>query len=81
MYVRTVTSKGIQYAQLAHNVRDPKTGQPRAQVLYTFGRVDQLDLDALRRLVRSIARFLPPTSRPNCRRISAWSGPFGTWAP
>ncbi|WP_324668873.1 IS1634 family transposase [Geochorda subterranea] len=88
MYVRTVTSKGIQYAQLAHNVRDPKTGQPRAQVLYTFGRVDQLDLDALRRLVRSIARFLPPDEQAQLQKDLGMEWPFrylgslklgGTW--
>ena len=28
------------YVQLAHNVRDPQTGQPKADVLYTFGRAD-----------------------------------------
>ncbi|HEY8424382.1 MAG TPA: IS1634 family transposase [Limnochordales bacterium] len=88
MYVRTVTSKGIQYAQLAHNIRDPKTGQPRAQVLYNFGRVDQLDLDALRRLVRSIARFLPPDEQVQLQQELGVEWPFqylgslklgGTW--
>jgi len=88
MYVRTVTSKGIRYAQLAHNVRDPKTGQPRAQVLYHFGRVDQLDLDMLRRLVRSIARFLPPEEQVELQKQLGMAWPFqylgslklgGTW--
>ncbi|MCL4516314.1 MAG: transposase [Firmicutes bacterium] len=49
-----------EYVQLAHNQRDPKTGVPRAVVLYNFGRMDQLDLEALRRLVKSISRFLEP---------------------
>src|SRR5690606_26559412 len=35
-----------------------ETGVPRAQVIHHFGRRDQLDLDALRRLIKSIARFL-----------------------
>ncbi|MFH1609030.1 MAG: IS1634 family transposase [Candidatus Bipolaricaulota bacterium] len=60
MYIRTVTAKGNQYVQLAHNIRDPETGVTKPQILYSFGRADQLDLDALRRLVKSIARFLEP---------------------
>lgn len=60
MYLRTVTAKGRQYVQLAHNSRDPETGVSKPQILYNFGRADRVDLDALRRLVRSIARFLEP---------------------
>lgn len=64
MYIRTTrvkTRKGIsEYVQLAHNVRNPKTGKAQAQVLYHFGPKDNLDLDALRRLVKSICRFLEP---------------------
>jgi len=60
MYIRTVTAKGTKYVQLAHNTRDPETGVTKPTILYSFGRADQLDLDALRRLVKSIARFLEP---------------------
>lgn len=60
MYLRTVTARGHQYVQLAHNYRVPHTGVTKPQILYNFGRADQLDLAALRRLVRSIARFLEP---------------------
>ncbi len=65
MYVRTVTRKNknkpdVSYIQLAHNVRDKKTGQVKANVLYNFGRADQLDVGAIRRLVRSLSRFLTP---------------------
>jgi len=65
MYVRTISRHNkdgstTTYVQLAHNVRDPKSGFARAQVLYTFGRADSLDVDALRRLVRSICRFISP---------------------
>jgi len=48
------------YVQLAHNVRDKQTGQPKAQVLYTFGRLDTLDYDAIKRLVASLSRFVGP---------------------
>lgn len=65
MYVRTISRKNkdgstTTYVQLAHNVRDPRSGFARAQVLYTFGRADSLDLGAIRRLVRSLCRFISP---------------------
>ena len=65
MYVRTISRKNkngstTTYVQLAHNVRDSQTGQPKADVLYTFGRVDSLDVDAIRRLTKSLSRFLTP---------------------
>jgi len=65
VYLRVTKRKrkdgsAVEYVQLAHNYRDPKTGFPKPEILYTFGRKDELDLDALRRLVRSICRFLEP---------------------
>lgn len=65
MYVRTISRHNkdgttTTYVQLAHNVRNPKTGLAQAHVLYTFGRADSLDVDAIRRLVRSLCRFLSP---------------------
>jgi len=65
MYVRTISRHNkdgstTTYVQLAHNIRDPKTGQARAQVLRVFGRADSLDVVALKRLVRSLCRFLSP---------------------
>ena len=65
MYLRVTKrtrkdGSAVEYVQLAHNYRDPKTGFPKPEILYTFGRKDELDLDALRRLVRSICRFLEP---------------------
>jgi hypothetical protein len=47
-----------EYIQLAHNYRDPDTKRPKPQILYNFGRREQIDLDGLRRLVHSINRFL-----------------------
>ncbi len=65
MYVRTISRKNkngstTTYVQLAHNVRDAQTGQSKADVLYTFGRADSLDVDAIRRLTKSLSRFLTP---------------------
>lgn len=60
-------------------------GQARAKVLYSFGREDQLDLEALRRLIASVASTLarkkPFRSRPSSpgsRLLS--SSPRGLWA-
>jgi transposase len=46
--------------QLAHNIRDQKAGCAKAKVVHTFGRADTLDVDALKRLAKSICRFLSP---------------------
>ena len=48
------------YLQLAHNERHPVTGSPTAKVIHNFGRAEQVDRDALARLVSSISRFLSP---------------------
>jgi hypothetical protein len=42
----------VRYVALAHNFR--VDGQSRPQVLLNLGRVDQLDLEGLRRLATSI---------------------------
>ncbi|MGI8479978.1 MAG: IS1634 family transposase, partial [Gaiellaceae bacterium] len=47
----------MRYLQLAHNERNER-GVPVARVIHSFGREDQLDREALQRLVRSIQRFL-----------------------
>ena len=65
MYIRQITRKNksgppVTYVQVAHNFRDPETGSTKARVLHNLGRKEDLDVDALRRLVRSIGRFLPP---------------------
>ena len=54
--MRTVKRKNkdgstVEYIQLAHNTRHPEKGYPRAEVLYSFGRRDQLDVEAIKRLV------------------------------
>jgi transposase len=65
MFIRTTQRKNkdgetVRYLQIAHNVRDPETGVPRAQIIHNLGREDQLDREALARLVRSMSRFLDP---------------------
>jgi transposase len=69
VYVRTISRKNkngtrTSYVQLAHNVRDEK-GMPQAKVLYTFGRLDTLDIEAIRRLIASLSRFVSPDTPPH----------------
>lgn len=79
MYLRTIQrrNKGgsvVRYVQLAHNVRHPETGSPVAEVIHSFGREDQLDREALGRLVRSIARYLGPEAELEAAATSAGGG-------
>jgi hypothetical protein len=49
----------VRYVALAHNERN-EHGVPVARVIHTFGREDEVDREALGRLVASISRFLEP---------------------
>ena len=65
MYIRKISRKNkdgstVTYVQLAHNERDPQKGFAVAKVLYNFGRIEDLDVEQLKRLVKSISRFLKP---------------------
>ena len=67
MYLRQTSRRNrdgttVSYLALAHNVRDPDTGVPKAQIIHNFGRADRIDRDALARLVASISRFLDPAA-------------------
>ncbi|MGH3627764.1 MAG: IS1634 family transposase [Sciscionella sp.] len=66
MHVRTATRRNkdgtaVRYLQLTHNEWDPVTKTSRPKVLHSFGRADQLDRDAIKRLVASLSRLLGPT--------------------
>ncbi|MGI8947978.1 MAG: IS1634 family transposase, partial [Ornithinimicrobium sp.] len=50
----------MSYLQLAHNERHPDTGASTAKVIHSFGRAQDVDREALTRLVSSIGRFLTP---------------------
>ena len=58
---RNADGSAVAYWALAQNERDPETGVPRARIIHRFGRADQVDREALARLVRSISRFLDPS--------------------
>ncbi len=64
MYLRTISRKNkdgskVSYVQLAHNEWHPEKGHCTAKVLYNFGRIEDVDVEQLKRLVKSISRFLP----------------------
>ncbi len=50
-----------EYLQLCHNYRED--GESRTNVLYSFGRKDQVDHKQIRRLINSLAKLLPEDER------------------
>jgi hypothetical protein len=64
MYVKTsvrrTRSGEVRYLQLAHNEWDAAARRSVPKIVYSFGREDQLDKDAVRRLVASLSRLLEP---------------------
>ncbi|MDQ0956533.1 hypothetical protein QFZ66_000411 [Streptomyces sp. B4I13] len=50
----------VRYLHLAHNEWDPVKGRAVPRILFTFGREDDLDRDAVKRLVGSLSRLLEP---------------------
>jgi Transposase DDE domain len=64
MYVKTTTRKTktgeVRYLQLAHNEWDAAARRSVPKVVYSFGREDQLDTEAIRRLVTALSRLLSP---------------------
>ncbi|HOE99411.1 MAG TPA: IS1634 family transposase [Rectinema sp.] len=63
MNIRTTTSvqgsKTYHYVQLVQSVRDEKTGKPKTIVLYNFGKPEDVDLDAVRKLIAALSTLLP----------------------
>ena len=78
MYLRTVKSKtksGVrEYLQLCHNYRED--GVSKTNVLYSFGRKDNLDLDQVRRLINSLCRLLPEEERLELEQDNDLAGSF-----
>jgi hypothetical protein len=68
MYVKTSVRKTkngeVRYLQLAHNEWDAAKGRSVPRVIYGFGREDQLDKEAVRRLIASLSRLLEPGEGP-----------------
>ena len=82
MYLRTISRKNadgsvVRYHQLAENVWDAGKRCAVAKVVYSFGRSDEIDPAAMRRLARSILRIVPGqdaiAADPDIRMLGAWS--------
>jgi len=84
MYIRQISRKNkdgskVTYVQLAHNERDPDKGFAVAKVLYNFGRLEDLDMEQLKRLVKSISRFLKPEDVLNAQAALELDEPDIKW--
>jgi hypothetical protein len=87
MYVKTTSRKTksgtVRYLHLAHNTWDAVAGRSVPKLLYGFGREDQLDTEAVRRLVGSLSKLLDPadalaaTAEANTELDFVESRPFG----
>ena len=86
MFVKTTARKTksgtVRYLHLAHSEWDPVAGRSVPKILYGFGREDQLDRDAIKRLVGSLTRLLDPAdaqaARARARELTfCESRPFG----
>jgi Transposase DDE domain len=54
----------VRYLQLAHNEWDAVARRSVPKIVYSFGREDQLDTDAIGRLAGSLSRLLGPGEAP-----------------
>jgi IS4 transposase len=72
---RNKDGTAVRYLQLTHNEWDPATKTSRPKVLHSFGREDQLDRDAITRLVTSLTRLLDPATA--LTSTGTTSGPAG----
>jgi hypothetical protein len=64
MYLRTTRRRNgngsdVRYLSLAHNEWDPVARRSKVRILFNFGREDELDPAAIRRLIGSLSRALP----------------------
>ena len=64
MYLRTTRRRNgdgsdVRYLSLAHNEWDHAAGRSKVRILFNFGREDELDPEAIRRLIGSLSRALP----------------------
>lgn len=78
MYIRKITRKNkdgstVTYVQLAHNERHPQKGCAMAKIIYNFGRIDELDVDQLKRLTRSISASSHPKTLWRPKQHSSWA--------
>lgn len=64
MFLRTTKRRNhdgstVHYLQLAESEWDPQRGHAVARILHSFGRIDRLDTQQMRRLAKSLLRTFP----------------------
>ena len=69
MFIRTSTRRNsvgvpVRYVHLAHNTWDPATKSAKMTVLHSFGREDDLDVAAIKRLIASLTKLTGPAPSP-----------------
>ena len=69
---RTTRSGVVRYLQLAHNEWDAGLQRSRTRVLYNCGREDELDREAIVRLVTSLSRLLEPGAALAATARTGW---------
>jgi hypothetical protein len=67
MFLREVRRRNkngtqVSYLQLVHNEWDAAAQASRTKILYSFGRTDQVDPAAIKRLIASLSRLLDPAA-------------------
>jgi hypothetical protein len=67
MFLREVRRRNkngtqVSYLQLVHNQWDAAAQASRTKILYSFGRTDQVDPAAIKRLIASLSRLLDPAA-------------------
>ena len=67
MYIRTTQRQNrdgsiVRYLQLAESVWDPDKQRSQTRIVYNLGREEDLDVEAMRRLAKSILRVACPAS-------------------
>jgi len=65
MYIRTTQRQNrdgstVRYLQLAESVWDPDNQRSQTRIVYNLGRQEELDIEAMRRLAKSILRIACP---------------------
>jgi transposase len=76
VFLRTVKSNGVEYVQLCHNYREGGSGPSRTKVIHGYGRKDNLDYEALKRLIVSVSRYLEPDDARELLEEAGVDAPF-----
>jgi hypothetical protein len=77
MYLRTTKANTkadgpVEYLQLCHNYYDKATKRSKTEVVYNFGRKDNLDIKTIEQLITNLAGFIAKetgVAPPSCLQM------------